>query len=409
MHLAQAAQVATSPVIVMSGHPRRVRVALCQHAENAADQPTLLPSHGFRSASLRPHRGPNEMASDVPLHLETASTLAVIAASNEPLLFLDGDLHVVAASASFCRTFQIDPASIRHHLLSELGNGEWAMPRLVSLLTATALGSADIGAYEIDLVRHGRPTLNLVLNAHRLDDGHKMPVRLLLAISDVTFARNEARQKDDLIREKAILLQEVQHRVANSLQIIASVLMQSARRVQSDEARGHLRDAHHRVMSIAAVQRQLAASSTGDVALGPYFRQLCESLGASMIHDPKQLLIAVKVDDSVVTADVSVSLGLIITELVINALKHAFPHHRHGQITIAYRSDGLKWALSVSDDGVGMAAEDPPKPGLGTGIVEALARQLQGEISVVDNKPGTAVRIVHDPAVAQRSDIPAAA
>ncbi|MGO7668364.1 histidine kinase dimerization/phosphoacceptor domain -containing protein, partial [Rhizobium ruizarguesonis] len=77
------------------------------------------------------------------------------------------------------------------------------------------------------------------------------------AITDVTDARAEARLKDDLVRDNAILLQEVQHRVANILQIIASVLMQSARRVHSEEARGHLHNAHHLVMSIAALQRQL--------------------------------------------------------------------------------------------------------------------------------------------------------
>ena len=176
----------------------------------------------------------------------------------------------------------------------------------------------------------------------------------MLAITDVTLARAEARQKDDLIREKAILLQEVQHRVANSLQIIASVLMQSARKVQSEEARGHLQNAHHRVMSIAAVQRHLAASTLGDVTLRPYFIQLCESLGASMIHDPDRLSIAVTVDESVVTANASVSLGLIITELVINSLKHAFPEQKHGKITVDYRSDGPKWTLSVKDDGIGM-------------------------------------------------------
>src|SRR3546814_2575945 len=90
-------------------------------------------------------------------------------------------------------------------------------------------------------------------------------IRLLLSISDVTDARSSEKLKDDLLREKAILLQELQHRVANSLQIIASVLMQSARRVQSEEVRGHLHDAHSRVMSIASLQQQLAASSLGDV------------------------------------------------------------------------------------------------------------------------------------------------
>jgi len=341
--------------------------------------------------------------------MEAASTLAVIASSNEPLLFLTSDLQVIAASASFCRTFQVDPASASGRELSELGAGEWAMPKLVSLLKATASGSAEIEAYEIDLISKGQGPRCLLVNAHRLDDGDRERVRLLMAVTDVTLARAEARQKDGLLREKAILLQEVQHRVANSLQIIASLLMQSARRVQSEEVRGHLHDAHHRVMSIAAVQRHLAMSSLGDVPLRPYFVQLCESLGASMIHDPKPLSIAVTVDESVVAANVSVSLGLIITELVINALKHAFPEHRHGKITIDYLSDGQNWSLSVNDNGVGMLTGDKAKPGLGTGIIEALAKQIQGIIRVIDSKPRTTVTLVHDEAPGNDSDLRTAA
>ena len=108
---------------------------------------------------------------------------------------------------------------------------------------------------------------------------------------------------------EAILLQELQHRVANSLQIIASVLMQSARRVRSEQARGHIRDARNRVMSIATMQRQLAASRLGDVALRSYFTDLCESIGASMISDHDQLSLEVDVDGSVAKTEVSVSLA----------------------------------------------------------------------------------------------------
>ena len=136
-------------------------------------------------------------------HVEAASTLAVIASSNEPLLFLaGGDLRIIAASASFCRTFQIDPASVPGRQLSELGAGEWAMPKLASLLKATASGSAEIAAYEIDLVRNGVEPRYLVVNARKLDDGDDR-VRLLLAISDVTFARAEARQKDSSGRRQS--------------------------------------------------------------------------------------------------------------------------------------------------------------------------------------------------------------
>ena len=207
-----------------------------------------------------------------------------------------------------------------------------------------------------------------------------------------------------------MLLQEVQHRVANSLQIIASVLMQSARRVQSEEARGHLQNAHHRVMSIAALQRQLSMSTSGRVELLSYFNQLCQSLGASMIADPGRLSLEVKVDDSAVEADISVSLGLIVTELVINALKHAFPDDRSGVITVQYSSSGNDWTLSVSDNGIGMAAGvDAPKAGLGSGIVEALVKNLRGEIQLADAKPGTAVTITHRDRTELQTYLPSAA
>src|SRR6202789_2753111 len=111
------------------------------------------------------------MTSATSLHVEAASTLAVIASSNEPLLFLAADLKVIAASASFCCAFQIDPASVPGRSLSDLGGGEWALPRLGSLLRATASGSAQIEAYEIDLVRKGHPPRSLMVNARKLEDG----------------------------------------------------------------------------------------------------------------------------------------------------------------------------------------------------------------------------------------------
>ena len=321
--------------------------------------------------------------------------LAMTTSSSTPLLFLDGDLAVIAASDSFCAAFEIDLSKVRGRRFSELGSGEWDVPQVGALLGATASGHVGMEAYEMDLDREGKEPRRLVLNAHKLDYGEGADVRLLLAVTDVTDARASDKLKDDLLREKAILLRELQHRVANSLQIIASVLMQSARRVQSDETRGHLRDAHNRVMSIAEMQRQLSTSTLGSVKLRKYLVDLCRSIGASMIHDSEQVSLDVTTDETVISSQDSISLGLIVTELVINALKHAFPDGRHGRISVEYRSEGSDWALTVRDDGIGMPiGADTAKAGLGTSIVEALAKQLGAEVEVAAAKPGTVVSVL---------------
>jgi two-component sensor histidine kinase len=351
-------------------------------------------------------------AAPTPTHPDVALNLALamVASSNAPLLLLDGALEVIAASGSFCRAFAINPDQTAGRPVFALGQGEWDSPRLRSLLTATLSGQARIDAYEMDLPRQGAEPRRLVLNAQKLDYGDDEAVRVLLTVSDVTDARAAEKLKDDLLREKAVLLQEVQHRVANSLQIIASVLLQSARNVQSEDVKAHLQDAHHRVMSIAAVQRQLATSTAGEVELRPYFIQLCQSLGASMIRDPNQISLKVTVDGSKVDADTSVSLGLVVTELVINALKHAFPGHRSGKILVGYLSNGPNWTLSVSDNGIGMPVASVPqaKAGLGTSIIEALAKQLHAQVQVANASPGTKISLVHAQVYAVGSDASAA-
>ena len=331
--------------------------------------------------------------SDIALNL----ALSLISASVAPVLLLDGDLSVVAASQSFLAAFAVDREAIPGVSLAELGSGEWNAPQLGSLLKATAYGQASLRTWEMD-VKSGRGARRLVLNARRLDYGDAHGIRLLLSVEDVTEARAGQRRKDDLIRDKAILVQEVQHRVANSLQIIASVLMQGVRKVGADESRDHLRDAHQRIMSVAAVQRQLAGSDLGDVELRSYFTDLCRNIGDSMIRDHDRLTLNVTVDDSIASSGKSVSLGLIVTELVINALKHAFPHDRVGRIDVGYRAHRAGWTLTVVDNGVGLP-EDPgtTKPGLGAGITRALASQLGAAIEISDARPGVRVSIICAP------------
>ncbi len=329
-----------------------------------------------------------------PPTVELTLAIAMVTTAASPLLLLNGELDVIAASATFCSAFEVEPGSVNGRDMFSLGRGEWDAPRLRSLLTAVASGGAKVEAYEFDLETRDRGARRLCVNAHRLDYDEPGAVRLLVAINDVTEARANDRLRDELVHDKAVMQQELQHRVANSLQIIASVLMQSARRTQSEELRGHLTDAHNRVMSVAGLQRQLAVSNLSDVAMKPYLGQLCQSIGASMIADHELLSITVTADDSSATADTSVSIGLIVTELVINALKHAFPNQRPGEIKVGYGDDAKGWKLTIADDGVGMPANiADAKAGLGTTIVNALAKQLHATVKVEPGRAGTSITV----------------
>ena len=115
--------------------------------------------------------------------------IALVISSATPLLLLDKDLCVGAASRSFCSAFGLDPAQVVGADLSSLGDGEWAAPQLRSLFRATMAGHAAIDAYEMDLIRTGQPTLCLILNAQMLEIDGADQRRMALAVLDVTAIR----------------------------------------------------------------------------------------------------------------------------------------------------------------------------------------------------------------------------
>lgn len=339
---------------------------------------------------------------DTVIPTEAAPSLAsaLLNTSHLPLLLFDGDLKVVSVTPSFSVGFGLERAAVLGRTLPDIGGGEWDIPQLRLLLENALLGGPALGDYETDLVRPLTEPRRLIVNVQTIVYDDTLNARILLTINDVTNVRrieqlnvNLLLEKDRLLQERGILLQEMQHRVANSLQIIASVLLLKARTVTSEESRLHLRDAHDRVMSVATVQTLLQAN-LGDVEVGPYLTKLCASLATSMIGEVRPLTIEVEADVVTVTSHEAVSLGLIVTELVINALKHAFPDDMGGRVVVAYTAGSPGWSLSVTDDGVGRPTKAPkPKGGLGTVIVESLARQLGAHVVISDCTPGTKVML----------------
>ena len=251
-------------------------------------------------------------------------------------------------------------------------------------------------------VEHEFPAIGrrtMLLNARKVFYQGGSHNTILLGIEDVTARRALEREKDELLRQKDVLLEELQHRVANSLQIIASIILMKARTVQSEETRLHLQDAHDRVMSVAAVQEHLHASgASGPIEMAPYLSKLCGSLATSMIGDNRPISLKVRGEGGSATSRQAVSLGLIATELVMNALKHAFlDDKKDGQVTVVYDVSGANWRLSVADNGIGRPDRlfAQAKAGLGTSIVKALARHLDAQVEVVSGPQGTTVSITH--------------
>ena len=348
------------------------------------------------------------MSTSIFDQIEDVRSLAqiVVETVREPLLVLDDRLTILVASASFHKTFQISPNKTPGMQLFSLDQGGWDIPALHVLLEKSLIDKTIVEGFlvEQEFPRIGRRIF--LLHARKVLGTHKGHALILLGFEDITARRAIEMEKadlqtrtEDLLKQKEMLLREMQHRIVNSLQIIASILMLKARAVTSEETRQHLQDAHRRVMSVAAVQEHLHSSGRADtIEIGPYLKKLCASLAESMIGESRPATIDIQADDGVVLSADAVSLGLIVTELVINALKYAFPDpDKPATVTVRYETNSTDWKLSVADDGVGRLEKSGPpvKGGLGTSLVKALAQQLDAKIEIVSSPAGMCVTISH--------------
>jgi two-component sensor histidine kinase len=341
-------------------------------------------------------------------NLADAQTLAqaIVNTIPEPFLVLDGQLRVLAASRSFCTIFKVDQDQTRGELLYALGDGQWDIPALRVLLETIIPEQAEMEGF---VVEHDFPNVGqriMLLNARRVHYEVSGTETILLAFHDDTVRRAIERDKellqirtDELLAQKQMLLDEMQHRVANSLQIIASILMLKARAVTSEEARGHLKDAHQRVMSVASVQKHLhTVDGIDQIEVSGYLSKLCSSLATSMVGETQPISVDVTADTGTIPSANAVSIGLIVTELLINAIKYAFPVARIGaRIAVSYEIDGDDWKLVISDNGVGKTEETTGAKGegLGTAIVQALAKQLEARLEIVSGAEGFSVSVTH--------------
>ena len=225
---------------------------------------------------------------------------------------------------------------------------------------------------------------------------------LVESISSALTQEKLKREKENAEREvregkerAELLLSEVNHRVANSHALVSALVRLQANDVEDEGAKLALQEMQARIAAIAGIHRRLYTSSdVRFVEMDAYIRSLVQELGAAMNAEAKQHAIALDVETGMqVATDKAVSIGVVITELVTNAYKYAYPVNAEGGIRVALRrSDPEHLVLSVEDDGIGWNGTGEPKgTGVGTRVIKAMASNLKSSLTYDVAHAGTRV------------------
>ncbi len=205
-------------------------------------------------------------------------------------------------------------------------------------------------------------------------------LRRLCAATGVRLARSD------------LLAREGDHRIKNSLQIVASLLGVQASREVSDDARDALVGAAARVHAIACIHDALQKlEGEGLVDLGEIIETLCQCLH-EMAGDPGAVSVVVAAGKVVAPAALAQPIALAVNELVINALRHAFPKNRPGTVHVTLYRDGDDLRIVVADDGKGLPDDLAENCGYGMALVRMVAAQIGGVLSF-DSSAGTRVEL----------------
>ncbi|HTO94653.1 MAG TPA: histidine kinase dimerization/phosphoacceptor domain -containing protein [Bacteroidota bacterium] len=232
--------------------------------------------------------------------------------------------------------------------------------------------------------------------------------QLTLFMNSVWQILQQKRNRDQLrssLDEKEVLLKEIHHRVKNNLQVISSLLSLQSTYVRDTADAEIFRESQNRIRSMALIHEKLYQSgSVSRVDFPMYARSLATTLFRSYRSAESNVRLEVDFGDVALGIDAAVPCGLIINELISNALKHAFPAGRGGTITLALRERDGKMRLSVRDDGIGFPDRlDVRRPAsLGLQLVNTLVAQIGGVLEV-DRSAGTEFRIAFNSVIASEA------
>ena len=212
-------------------------------------------------------------------------------------------------------------------------------------------------------------------------------------------ANEVAQEEVRMARDRAeAMLREVNHRVGNSLQLVSSFISLQLRQMKNDAGRLALQDAQVRIEAVAQVHRRLYTSADmASVALDEYLEGLVDELVQSLCPEDGAPCVTLKAEPIRVDTDQAVSLGVVVTELVTNAVKYAYSPGGGGDIRVLLeRQDETRAVLTVEDDGPGMGDGKPKGTGLGGKIISAMAHGLRSKLEIDPEHSGVRARMVFD-------------
>ncbi len=253
--------------------------------------------------------------------------------------------------------------------------------------------STLIGAYwesvEIPILRKDGGIRTALWNSANIytTDGATL-VATIAQGQDITERKQQTTDLIHANREKALLLKEIHHRVKNNLQIIASLLRLSTKYSGDERIEEIFRESQDRIRAMAAVHSMLYKSENfADINFGEYIRETARQLFRSYNTNPEAISLMINAEDVMLSIDTAIPCGLIINELVSNALKHAFPDGRRGEIRIEMRQDENGVRIIFEDNGAGFpeGMDFRNTETLGLQLVNMLVAQLDGAIEMVRN------------------------
>jgi chemotaxis protein methyltransferase CheR len=320
--------------------------------------------------------------------------LDILETIREGLLVLEPDLTIRFANRSFCSTFAVAPEDTVGQKLYGLGSGQWDIPKLRAALETIVSGHTTIEAFEVDHIFPSIGRRVMVLNARIVDRLGDNIQQILLTIEDITERVRLERERSAAHERVVVLMQELVHRVKNNLQLIASMVAIETRRHKSGEGKAALERVSHRIEALGALYSKLqTAGSVEAIDAAAYLDGLCRDLIASVNNGGTAISLKTDIESTLLPTERAIPIGLIVNELVTNAIKYAFPPNTMGTVLVRFKREPGKLRLTIADDGKGV---DPQRAdsGLGSRLVESFAQQLGGQLEREVGNQGTTVHLI---------------